>query len=73
MSVLEAFLRSPAATHPAVAVAQGDQQVRVVSDFINAAGQHCNVVEQSVLVVRERVRASGTLCQQLDGRWVLSH
>ena len=72
MSVLDAFLRSPAAVRPAMARTERDQ-VRVVSNFTNAAGEPCNLVEQSVLVGRERVRATGTLCLQRDGRWVLVH
>lgn len=71
MSSLEAFLCSPAATHPATPVAASDEQVRVVAIFTNAIGQRCNVVEQTIRVGGGRVRATGTSCQQSDGRWLL--
>jgi hypothetical protein len=73
ISVLEAFLRSPAATRPAPNLAASNQQVRVVSIFVNAVGQRCNIVEQTIIIDRERepVRASGTLCQQSNGNWAL--
>ena len=49
-----------------------DEQARVISSFRNARGQTCHVVEQKVwLSGGERVRASGTMCQEGDGRWVL--
>ena len=71
--MLDAFLRSPAAVRPARAVAEGSQQVRVMSNFTNPSGQRCNVVEQTVRVGGDLVRATGTLCLQNDGRWVLVH
>ncbi|HZB91705.1 MAG TPA: hypothetical protein VE397_09705, partial [Stellaceae bacterium] len=71
ISALEAFLRSPAATHPLLAVAPDQQQVRVIAEFRNATGQSCQVVEQRVFIGGARVRATGTVCQQPDGRWAL--
>jgi surface antigen len=49
-----------------------DEQAQVISSFLNARGQTCHVVEQRVwLAGGERVRATGTMCRQGDGRWVL--
>jgi surface antigen len=48
------------------------QQVRVVSSFRDGRGQLCQIVEQNVqLAGGERVRASGKMCQQPNGRWTL--
>jgi surface antigen len=68
--VLEAFARSPAATRTATATSS--EQLRILSGFRNAEGQPCQVVEQTVLISGQRVRATGTMCQQPDGRWVLT-
>jgi surface antigen len=69
--VLEAFLRSPRATH--ITVAQDEpQQVRIIRGFSNDQGQPCRVVEQIVIINGQRVRAMGTVCQQQDGRWTIA-
>jgi surface antigen len=49
-----------------------NEEVRVVSSFRNAAGQPCQIIEQTVrLSGGERVRATGMMCRQRDGRWTL--
>src|SRR5262249_61536786 len=69
--VLDAFLRSPQAMH--VAVTQDvPQRVRIIRGFSNNTGQPCRVVEQTVVINGQRVRASGTLCQETDGRWTIA-
>ncbi|HEV2548316.1 MAG TPA: hypothetical protein VGU20_13335 [Stellaceae bacterium] len=69
--VLEAFLRSPRATHTAVAQ-DVPQQVRIIRGFSNDQGQPCRVVEQTVVINGQRVRATGTVCQQQDGHWAIT-
>lgn len=69
-AVLEAFLRSPRAVHPATPPDR--QDVRVVRGFRNARGQRCHLVAQTVVIGGRHVRATGTLCRQPDGHWVLA-
>jgi len=45
--------------------------VRGIADYKNAQGQTCRIIEQTVLIAGQRVRATGTMCQQPDGRWTL--
>jgi len=66
---IEAFLRSPAATH--ASAAQG-QEVEVISGFRNAHGQSCRVVQQTVIIAGQNVHATGTMCQEANGSWTLS-
>jgi surface antigen len=69
--VIDAFLRSPRATH--TNLAQGEpQQVRIIRGFSNNLGQPCRVVEQIVIINGQRVRATGTVCQQADGHWAVA-
>jgi surface antigen len=70
MSALDAFLRSPAATHW-YALKPGQQQVQVIRVYRNTFGQSCKVIKQSVFISGTKVDASGTMCQQPDGRWAL--
>jgi surface antigen len=70
-AVLEAFLRSPQATHATVALDE-PQQVRIIRGFSNEQGQPCRVVEQTVVINGQRVRATGTVCQQPDGHWTIA-
>jgi surface antigen len=70
MSALEAFLRSPAATH--WYAVQPQQQVQVIRRYRNAAGRSCQVIRQSVFISGMTVKAIGTVCQQPDGRWALA-
>ena len=48
------------------------QQVRIISGFSNNLGQPCRVVEQTVIINSQRVRATGTVCQQSDGHWSIA-
>ena len=68
---MEAFLRSPRATHATVAQDE-PQQVRIIRGFSNDQGQPCRVVEQTVVINGQRVRATGTVCQQPDGHWTIA-
>jgi surface antigen len=70
MSALEAFERSPAATHW-YAVTPQQHQVQVVRRYQNAAGRSCQVLKQTVVISGMTVNAVGTVCQQSDGRWAL--
>jgi surface antigen len=70
MAPVEAFLRSPAATHVAEGVSS-NQRARVVSSFNNAYGQPCRVVEQNVTIGGQQLRATGTMCRDRAGNWVL--
>ncbi len=72
MSALEAFLRSPAATHW-YAVTPQRQQVQVVRTYQNAFGRSCQVIRQNVVISGITVNAIGTVCQLPDGRWALAH
>ncbi|MGO8919605.1 MAG: hypothetical protein ACLQJR_27200 [Stellaceae bacterium] len=67
--VIAAFLLSPVAI-PQPPVVEG-HSVRIVSSFTNARGEVCQVVEQSVFIAGERALATGTMCQQADGSWML--
>jgi surface antigen len=67
---IDAFLNSPVAMHPA-AGASRNQKVHVIATFTLADGRSCQVVEQSVFITGQRVRATGTVCQQDDGGWAL--
>ncbi|SRR5581483_2616118 len=69
-AVLEAFLRSPRAVHPAKPPER--QEVRVVHGFRNARGQRCRLVAQTVVIGGQHVRATGTLCREADGHWALA-
>jgi hypothetical protein len=35
-------------------------------------GHACRIIERTVTIAGETVQASGTLCQQPGGRWVLA-
>jgi surface antigen len=54
------------------AVKPSDQEAHVVRGYRNALGQDCQVVEQSVFIAGQLVRATGTVCRQPDGRWALT-
>ena len=71
MSAIEAFLRSPAATHPVATGPELKQRVRIVSAYKNALGQSCNIVEQRVSISGQSVLALGTVCRRKDGQWAL--
>ncbi|HEX7970456.1 MAG TPA: hypothetical protein VF502_19700 [Stellaceae bacterium] len=65
-----AFLASPVATH----VAQGSSTrntVSVVSLFTDATGRPCRIVEQTVMINGQTVRARGNVCQMPGGQWAL--
>jgi surface antigen len=64
-------LRSPRAVHTAV-VQDEPQQVRIIRGFSNKDGQPCRVVEQTIVINGQRVRATGTVCQQSDGQWTIA-
>jgi surface antigen len=68
MSALDAFLRSPDATH---AESGTVGKAVVLSAFTNDLGQACRVIEQRVFIAGQRVHATGTVCRQPDGRWLL--
>ena len=46
--------------------------MRIIRGFSNNLGQPCRVVEQIVIINGQRVRATGTVCQQPDGRWAIT-
>jgi hypothetical protein len=71
MSALDAFLRSPAATHWYAVMPPPQQQVQVVRRYQNAAGRNCRQIKQIVVISGMTVNAIGTVCQQTDGRWAL--
>ena len=64
-------MRSPLAVHTVVAQDQ-PAQVRILRGFNNNLGQSCRVVEQTVIINSQRVRATGTVCQQSDGNWAIT-
>ena len=65
-----AFLASPAATH--VAAGRGARNTVVIKAlYTDAAGRPCRVVEQTVMIDGEAVRASGSICQMPGGQWTL--
>jgi hypothetical protein len=68
LGAVDAFLRSPNATYPLV----GQKSiVRVQSAFDDRDGRPCRVIEQTVTIAGAPVRATGTVCQRPDGRWML--
>jgi hypothetical protein len=61
---------SRAATHN---VAPRNQESRrVVRRFRDASGQSCRIVNETVLIDGEKTRATGTVCQEADGRWTIA-
>jgi hypothetical protein len=64
------FLASPEATR--VAPGRGIDNTAVVKAvYTDRAGRPCRVVEQSVTIDGETVRARGTICRLPGGRWAL--
>jgi surface antigen len=55
-----------------VAVDPDEQTIRILRDFQNERGQPCRVVEQTVVISGQTVRATGTVCRGADGQWALS-
>jgi surface antigen len=73
MSPREAFLASPLAVRPT----GGDEtesatKVRLISVFLNTAGQICRVYEGSIRIDGHREIAEGTICRKSDGSWSVS-
>jgi surface antigen len=69
-SVGRAFLASPAATR----VAAGSNMrntVLVKALYKDKAGRPCRVVEQTVLISGQTVRARGNICRGRGGEWAL--
>jgi surface antigen len=67
---LRAFLVSPVATR----VAQGQSaktDLAVVSSYNDKSGRPCRIVEQTVTINSQRVRARGTVCEGAAGQWAL--
>jgi hypothetical protein len=54
------------------AAGRGARNTAVVkARYTDAAGRPCRLVEQSVTIDGETVRARGTICRMPDGRWAL--
>ncbi len=65
-----AFLASPVATH----VAMGSSTMNTVtikSRYTDSSGRSCRVVEQTVIIDGQAVRARGNVCQLRSGQWAL--
>ena len=70
LSVSRAFLASPAATR--VAAGRNVQNTVVVKAvYKDKAGHPCRVVEQTVMIDGQNVRANGKVCQTA-GQWALA-
>jgi surface antigen len=64
------FLASPVATR--VAAGRGARNTAIVKAlYTDAAGRPCRLVEQSVTIDGQTVRARGTICRMPDGQWAL--
>jgi len=61
---------SRAATHKVAPRNQESQ--RVVRRFRDTSGQPCRIVNETVLIDGEKTRATGTVCQESDGRWAIA-
>jgi surface antigen len=69
-SVGRAFLASPAATRVA-AGSNVRNTVLVKALYKDKAGRPCRVVEQTVLISGQTVRARGNICRERGGEWAL--
>jgi len=70
LSVGRAFLASPAATR--VAAGRSTHNSVVVKEvYKDAAGRPCRVVEQTVVIDGQQVRANGKVCRA-GGQWALA-
>jgi surface antigen len=70
LSVGHVFLASPAATR--VAAGRSTQNTVVVKEvYKDKAGRACRVVEQTVMIDGQNVRANGKVCRT-GGRWALA-
>ena len=65
-----AFLASPVATHVA-AGRNARNTVVIKAVYTDAAGRPCRVVEQTVMIDGQAVRASGNICLMRGGQWAL--
>jgi hypothetical protein len=45
--------------------------VRVRSAFHDRHGKPCRIIEETVMIAGQSVRATATVCQQSNGRWSL--
>jgi surface antigen len=72
MSEQQAFLKSPLAIRPTDSDQREGEKVRVISVFLNTAGQICRVVESSVRIKGHRQIEQGTICRISDGSWSVS-
>jgi surface antigen len=70
LAASRAFLNSPAATRVASEGA-GAATIKVMSGYRNASGSPCRVIEQTVRVNGQPVRAVGTVCRRPQGVWAL--
>jgi surface antigen len=71
LSVGRAFLASPAATR--VAAGSNVRNTVVVKAFYkDKAGRPCRVVEQTVMINGQNVRADGKVCRKAGGQWALA-
>lgn len=64
-TALQAFLRE-------LREDEQQQRPRIIAHFKNAAGQECESFEQPITIDGKEQRASGTVCQRADGRWVIA-
>jgi surface antigen len=65
-----AFLASPAATRVA-AGASTHNTVLVKALYKDKAGRSCRIVEQTVTISGQTVRARGDICRMPGGQWAL--
>jgi len=66
-----AFLASPVATRVA-AGRSTSSMVAVVALYNDSTGRPCRVVEQTVMINGNPVRARGNMCRTEGGDWALS-
>ena len=65
-----AFLHSPQAIR--TTSRQNHEKLKIVRRFHNARGRPCRVVEQSVVISGQKTWATGTVCLQANGQWMLA-
>jgi surface antigen len=71
LSVGRAFLASPTATRVA-AGSNVRNTVVVKAVYKDKKGRSCRVVEQTVMIDGQSVRADGKVCRKAGGQWALA-
>jgi hypothetical protein len=70
LAASRAFLDSPAATRIAAGRA-ANSNLAVVSGFSSPSGRPCRIIEQTVQLGDDTVRALGKMCELPNGQWGL--